>query len=475
MNIQFICNNALIETDQNPSSTLLDFVRQQLKLTGAKEGCREGDCGACAVLIGELKNDKIIYKTINSCLTPLAAADGKHVVTIEGINLNELSLVQQMFVNEGAAQCGFCTPGFIVSFTGFLLSSNNLSVNEAIDSIAGNLCRCTGHYSIIWATKNILDEVQINNLSFAQRLKKLVDLNIIPEYFLNTKKKLESVKKEQPLTETNDDASFTIAGGTDLYVQQGYKLTREKNILIPLKISDESIRISDNNCFIDAAVTIEDFSNSEIIKAIFPNVKEFANLFGSLPIRNRATVGGNIINASPIADITSLLLVLDAVLIFSLKSNFRHVKLSDFYKGYKQLDKLPEEILSSVYFEVPSGNYKISYEKVSKRQHLDIASVNSTMFIQTEDNKIIDVRISAGGVAPIPMLLKNTSSYLSNKQISAVTIQEASSVSQRIASDEIKPISDIRGSAQYKTLLLNRLILAHFIKLYPALFEEVTL
>ena len=471
MKIQFICNNALIETDQNPSSTLLGFVRQQLKLTGTKEGCREGDCGACAVLIGELKNDKIIYKTINSCLTPLAAANGKHVVTIEGLNLYELSLIQQVFVREGAAQCGFCTPGFIVAFTGFLLSSYNLSVDEAIDSIAGNLCRCTGHYSIIRAIKNILDEVQINNLSSAQRLKKLVDLNIIPEYFLNIKNKLESFKKEQPLTETNDDASFTIAGGTDLYVQQGYKLTREKNILIHLKISDESIRISDNNCFINAAVTIEDFSNSEIIKAIFPNVKEFANLFGSLPIRNRATVGGNIINASPIADITSLLLVLDAVLIFSNKGSVREVKLSDFYKGYKQFDKLPEEILSSVYFEVPSGNYNISYEKVSKRLHLDIASVNTTMFIITDDNRISAVRISAGGVAPIPMLLKKTSVFLTGKQISEETVKEASS----IAAEEIKPISDIRGSAQYKMLLLNRLILAHFIKLHPELFEEVTL
>ena len=376
-----------------------------------------------------------------------------------------------MFVREGAAQCGFCTPGFIVAFTGFLLSSYNLSVDEAIDSIAGNLCRCTGHYSIIRAIKNILDEVQINNLSSAQRLKKLVDLNIIPEYFLNIKNKLESFKKEQPLTETNDDASFTIAGGTDLYVQQGYKLTREKNILIHLKISDESIRISDNNCFINAAVTIEDFSNSEIIKAIFPNVKEFANLFGSLPIRNRATVGGNIINASPIADITSLLLVLDAVLIFSNKGSVREVKLSDFYKGYKQFDKLPEEILSSVYFEVPSGNYNISYEKVSKRLHLDIASVNTTMFIITDDNRISAVRISAGGVAPIPMLLKKTSVFLTGKQISEETVKEASS----IAAEEIKPISDIRGSAQYKMLLLNRLILAHFIKLHPELFEEVTL
>jgi len=471
MNIQFICNNALIETDQSPSTTLLDFIRKELKYTGAKEGCREGDCGACAVLIGELKNDKIIYKTINSCLTPLAAANGKHVVTIEGLNLYELSLIQQVFVREGAAQCGFCTPGFIVAFTGFLLSSYNLSVDEAIDSIAGNLCHCTMHYSIIRAIKNILDEVQINNLSSAQRLKKLVDLNIIPEYFLNIKNKLESFKKEQPLTETNDDASFTIAGGTDLYVQQGYKLTREKNILIHLKISDESIRISDNNCFINAAVTIEDFSNSEIIKAIFPNVKEFANLFGSLPIRNRATVGGNIINASPIADITSLLLVLDAVLIFSNKGSVREVKLSDFYKGYKQFDKLPEEILSSVYFEVPSGNYNISYEKVSKRLHLDIASVNTTMFIITDDNRISAVRISAGGVAPIPMLLKKTSVFLTGKQISEETVKEASS----IAAEEIKPISDIRGSAQYKMLLLNRLILAHFIKLHPELFEEVTL
>jgi xanthine dehydrogenase small subunit len=461
--INFICNNSEIEASIHPGLSLLDFLRKEMHLTGTKEGCREGDCGACTVLIGELIDNNVKYYTVNSCLLPIGDVNGKHVVTIEGLNNQNLSVVQKSFVAQGASQCGFCTPGFIVSLTGYFLSNKKFDVEGAIESMDGNVCRCTGHYSILktaqTSTKFLLTEITKSK----NQLDELIKVGLIPEYFASVNKRISELKQKAVLKSTNSPLKFTIAGGTDLFVQNWENISESDVELLSSNGVSSKIKEENGMCIIGARASVTELIESDIIKKHLPSLKEKLKLFGSVPIRNRATVGGNIVNASPIADITSILLALNANLHLRQNKVDRTLPLKDFYRGYKTLELKKNELIDKISFELPEANSYFNFEKVSQRTYLDIASVNSSIFLKIEKNKISNIRLSAGGVAPFPLYLKNFSGFLIDKEISSSNIREAVS----IALSEISPISDIRGSAEYKSLLLRQLIYAHFITLFP--------
>jgi xanthine dehydrogenase small subunit len=474
--ISFICNDKDINTDIHPATTVLDFLRKTLFLTGTKEGCREGDCGACTVLVGELFGNEIKYKTMNSCLLPIGSVIGKHVISIEGLNVKDLSPVQLAMVEEGGTQCGFCTPGFIISLSAYFLNNKEYFPWEAIESLDGNICRCTGHTAIKRAA--------VRSVEFFNNHKgeSLVSAGLLPSYFSEIPSRLKALLAK---IKTNGDGerltNYRIGGGTDLFVQKWEDLYKSDVSFINPNELSEKIKISGNECLVDASATVTDIMNSEIMNRYFPDIKKYFSLFGSLPIRNRATLGGNIVNASPIADMTNFFLALNSKIylfdenaLSSVKKGEpigREVLLKDFYLGYKALDKKPEEIIKYVSFKLPSGNSLFSYEKVSRRTYLDIASVNTSMFIETDNEIITDIHVSAGGVAPIPLYLSKTRNYLLNKTIDHKNIAEAA----RIALSEISPITDARGSVQYKKLLLRQLLFAHFLKLFPLKvnYEEV--
>jgi len=462
--LEFILNDKNISVHDNPAKTLLDFIRNNEGLKGTKEGCREGDCGACTVLLGEIVSNKLKYKSVNSCLFPVGRVAGKHVVTIEGLNdPKNLTPIQEEFNNEGASQCGFCTPGFVNSLTGYVIENNKLEFHKAENAIAGNICRCTGYSSIKRATDNVVEFINSLNIISNERIKSLVDKNIIPKYFLEIENRLIKLKKN----ESNDNNSkMLVGGGTDLFVQKAESLLSQE-ISFSNNYNLNEIKIIGSEIQLGAAVTVEQIKNSEIFIKYFPTLTEQLSLFASLPIRNSATIGGNIVNASPIGDSTSIFLALNSDLIISSKEKKRKIKLSEFYKGYKILDLMNDELVEEIIFELPGSNTKFSFEKVSKRTYLDIASVNSAIKIETENNLIKSVFLSAGGVSPIPLLLKETSNYLTNKFITAQLVLD----SINIVHSEISPISDIRGSADYKKLLLSQLIKAHFIKLFPELVD----
>ncbi|MBT8383805.1 MAG: FAD binding domain-containing protein [Ignavibacteria bacterium] len=460
--INFICNNSEIEASVHPGLSLLDFLRKELRLTGTKEGCREGDCGACTILIGEYIGKDIIYHSVNSCLLPIGDVFGKHVVTIEGLNNNELNAVQKSFVEEGASQCGFCTPGFIVSLTGYFLSNKKFNVNHAIESMDGNVCRCTGHFSIIKAAQSstkFLSKIS----SGKNHLNDLMKVGIIPEYFSSIKERLGELKQKTALTQTDSTIKFIIAGGTDLFVQKWEDILDGKVNLLSSNGISNLIKEENRKCIIGARASVTDLIESKIIRKYLPSLTEKLKLFGSLPIRNRATIGGNIINASPIADITSILLALNSTLYLKQKKTERTLPLKDLYKGYKKLDLKKDELIDRISFPLPAENSYFSFEKVSKRTYLDIASVNSSVYLEVDKNQITEIHLSAGGVAPIPLYLKYSSEFLLGKEISSENIHEA----VNIALSEIAPISDVRGSKEYKALLLRQLIFAHFITLFP--------
>lgn len=463
--INFILNNQEIHAKINPATVLLDYIRKVQKLSGTKEVCKEGDCGACAVLLGDLTEAGIKYKTINSCLFPIQNVHGKHVVTIEGLNQENLNPIQSEFLTQGASQCGFCTPGFIISLTGYLINSNKSDYNDAVNSVGGNICRCTGYNSIKKSIKNILLELNRLNISNNNLLDVLIKNKILPNYFKNIEEKLKKINLESNGHShfQKQEAQIFIGGGTDLFVQKPDELL-SNDINFYFKIPKPKISQNDNEILIHSSTTMEELK--EYFEKNIPkfNFENLFNLFASKPIRNSATIAGNIINASPIADITITLLALNAELILiDLNDKKRKIKLDQFYRGYKTLDINPNEVIESISIPLPKPNSFFNFEKVSKRTHLDIASVNSAMLLEVKKNKIVGARISAGGVSPIPLFLVKASGLIISKEISNDIINQISET----AKSEISPISDIRGSREYKTLLLGQLIKAHFIELFP--------
>lgn len=475
--IRFILNEKEIATDLPPGMVLLDFIRYHQHLTGTKIGCREGDCGACTILVGQIVKAQdfasLKYESMTCCLMPLGNAQGKHIVTIEGINFADtLNPFQQAMADAGATQCGFCTPGFVVSLAGFCLSENEASRQNAVAAIDGNICRCTGYKSIERAAEKVADILKERNgedvISFVSEKK------ILPDYFSGIKEKLKSLLSVELPTNDSRLPTQYLGGGTDLYVQKHDEMTdADINFLFDKK-SLNGISIEGNKCIIGPSATVSDLLNSPIIKETFPDFHHYAKLVSSTPIRNMATIAGNFINASPIGDFTIFFLALDANLTLALtpdpsprggEGSFRTLPLRKLYKGYKTLDKKPEEIISKIWFEIPEKNSYFNFEKVSKRTHLDIASVNTAICITMSGNEIAKAGISAGGVGPVPMYLQKTSDFLIGKTLRQAQGDTTINEAIEIMKTEISPISDARGTKEYKTLLLGQLIKAHMLPL----------
>ncbi len=467
--IQFIVNKQMVQTSLHPGIVLLDFIRKNQGLTGTKEVCKEGDCGACTVLIGEEPAEnrvdkaerKIIYKSAASCLTPIGDVRGKHIVTIEGINKeNGLTPIQDEFLKEGASQCGFCTPGFIISLTSFFLNNNNLNYQDAIDAMDGNICRCTGYMSIKRAAKNLTDKYAKMLDNTKDRIKQLSEWGILPDYFNSISDKLKKISTSK-ITYKRDKT--LIAGGTDLFVQRADSLLEEELDFTGKDKSLSFIKEQDRKIIIGGNSTVTDLRDSSLIKKYFPGFKETTDLISSTIIRNRASIAGNIVNASPIGDLSIIMLALNAELTIIAGKNKRKTFLKDFYSGYKTFDLKKDEYIKELSFDAPDKNTKFNFEKVSKRKYLDIASANSAILIKTTGDKIEDIKVSGGGVWPHPLFLSKTSEFLKGKELTASTIKEAA----KVLISEIAPIDDVRGKAEYKSLLLRQLFYAHFITLYP--------
>jgi xanthine dehydrogenase small subunit len=462
--IEFILNNKTIKTSNNAGMTLLDFVRYEQRLTGTKIGCREGDCGACTVLAGTLSENKNIeYQSVTSCLSPLGNAHGKHIVTIEGTNLpKELTVAQSAIKDNHASQCGFCTPGFVVSLTGFALSGNELNSDNALNSISGNICRCTGYKSIEKAVNDICKKLEFNKAQTS--LEWLIESNFIPEYFKNIPSKLKALQIED---NTQSGAIF-VSGGTDLYVQQADNLIENNVNIISNNKTLKGIKIESDTCVIGAGTTVSELWNHKKLNIYFTKLIKHLKLVSSEQIRNMSTIGGNFVNASPIGDLTIFFLALSSdITIINQDGNERTIPLNQFYKGYKTFDLKEDELIKDIQFKLPSKHTKFNFEKVSKRTHLDIASVNSAIHISIENNLISDAHIAIGGVSAIPKYLFKTSAFLKGKPLNVQTLFEANKVLQ----NEISPISDVRGSSDYKRLLAKQLFFVHFIELFPKQFN----
>ena len=424
--------------------TLLDWLRNYNKLTGTKEGCAEGDCGACSVIIEE--NGSGNLRPINSCLVRLGQVIDTSVTTIEGLgsDKNPHSL-QIAFAKEHASQCGYCTPGFIISGVSLLNSNKKITDDTINEAISGNLCRCTGYSPIIKAIKSLANErVTLKRNNGIHKQKKIHFGNVTylrPSNLKELKNYLNEINNFQYL-----------AGGTDFNLQRPIVNTKKSNLICLSNIKElNSIKDLKHKIVIGGAVTIENFL--EAVRFKIPEITEILQRFGSPQIRNQGTIGGNLCTSSPIGDIAPIMLVLNTNLNLFGRNGARKVNIKNFFKGYRKNILKKDEIISSI--EIPYANKKnkIFSWKLSKRYDQDISTVSLAINIQIQNNIIKELHIAAGGVAATPILLDKLCKLMLEKKL-----DEAIEFAINNIEDYIQPISDLRGSSHYRLEAIKGLL-----------------
>lgn len=468
--IRFLLNGAVVQSEEENDALLIDWLRRNRGLTGTKEGCREGDCGACLVLLGGGRSPAVEWTPVASCLLALGELDGRGVVTIEGLASAGPTPVMLALHGENASQCGFCSPGIVVALTGRLLSGGRVDEAALAAALEGNLCRCTGYASIRRAARRLGEEFSDLPDDPATRLAALAVRGVVPPALAATMTSLpEAAGKSRR-------GALLLGGGTDWFVRHTDAGPGTEAEFSDRDTSLQTIARSGSSLRIGGAVTVRDFFASQEVRSIAPGIEEYEDLFASPPIRARATLAGNIANASPVADATALLLALGGrLLLRGEKGAERELPLEDFFLGYKRTALAGDERIEAILLPEAEKPRRLHFEKAGRRARLDIATVNTAFACYAEGGTgrgavLTGVRLTAGGVAPTPLLLRDVSSYLEGRSPTAEVVREAA---QRARSGT-NPISDARGSGAYRSDLVERLVTAHFLALFPeAHLEEV--
>ena len=462
--VKFYLNNNLITKSINdPQETLLDFLRINQNLKGTKEGCAEGDCGACTILIGKLNQDnKLIYKTANSCILFTPSIDNSHLITIDGLSnsIEELHPIQEAFVKFSGAQCGFCTPGFVMSIYGLLLKTKRPSKTEILNAIQGNLCRCTGYGPIISAAEELSENYYFasdillkNNEKWAKKLIELKSCNSKEkdnhglDYFIP-----RSLNQLKEILNYNENATI-VAGSTDvgLWVNKQFKNIRPV-VFINQIDALKSIKITENKVFIGSLVTYSDFQ--DFIINYFPNLAEYINRIGGDQIRNMGTIGGNIANGSPIGDIAPLFLALGAKMKISSKEKSRKINVEDFFINYGlQAINRREYIHDFEILNPKNKKFEFRAYKVSKRRYEDISTITGAFYCDDTLNNKPKVRFAFGGMAGVPKRSKSLENLFIKK--SGTDIDDKN-VEMAVKSD-FQPLTDCRATSQYRQRVAENL------------------
>ena len=439
---------------------LSDFLRYDKCQIGTKVVCAEGDCGSCTVAYGKIKNSKLEYQIINSCIKYVYQLDGTHTINIEGLKSEScLTAVQDSMVTNHGAQCGFCTPGFVVSMTALFENKDKLEVKDLREGLTGNLCRCTGYDSIIKAGLAV-DSSKINKFDSLypqnEMISELEKYKNIPIYIETEEKTFfNPVTIDQAVNFRNEKNTVVIvSGGTDVSVQVNKKM-RDPHTIMSIASIDELSEIKIENGYISlgARVTLSQLENFSL--DLYPEFYDILKIFGSPQIKNSATIAGNIANGSPIADTLPFLYVMDAIVELTGVKGRREININNFYKGYKMLDMTSDEMITKVLIPILKDNEKIKLYKVSKRRDLDISTFTAAFKMSVNENNIDKISIAYGGVGPNILRLKKTEEFLSDKPINYKNMNEAG----KIAVTEITPITDVRGSKDFRLQLAENIMM----------------
>ena len=457
--ISFIREDRIVKINNpDPNETLLNYIRTNLKKTGTKEGCAEGGCGACTVVLGELKNNEIKYKAINSCITFLPTLQGKQLIIVEDLISKKgiLHPVQETMVNCHASQCGFCTPGFVMALFSMYKKFSKYKKDIIKESISGNLCRCTGYKPIIKAAKNLKNKSKIDHFSQNSKntiklLKKINNKSI--KIYKNNKRYYAPiyVKELKKIIKKNTDADF-LSGGTDLSLN----VTKERkdiNSIIYMNSIKDLQYIKNNNKYIEVGASTPLIELESYIEKYYPDFTKILKRYGSPQIRNVATVAGNIATASPIGDCLPLLLSLNAQVILQSLKKTKVLFLDDFFVSYRKTKLKKGQFINSIRIPLFKGNTFKAY-KVSKRFDDDISSVCAAFNFEIVKSKVHNVRIAYGGMAAIPKRAIYCEEILLNSLVTDEIINKAKKALER----DFKPISDMRASGSYRMNIAKNLL-----------------
>ncbi|NHZ39836.1 xanthine dehydrogenase small subunit [Massilia aquatica] len=460
--IRFYYQGAVREVTQAaPTQTILQHLREDLHCTGTKEGCAEGDCGACTVVIGSLGvGGQVEMKAVNSCIQLTPTLDGKALFTVEDVQQSNglLHPVQQAMVECHGSQCGFCTPGFVMSLWGMYLKQEGREPSrcQIDDALSGNLCRCTGYRPIIDAAKRMgeLPPVHFDRAALAARLAPL-QRGVMATYSAagacfyapRTLDELVRIRADKP-------GAVLLAGSTDIGLWVT-KQMRELGDIIYLGHVDALKQVTQDGGMIDigAGVTLEEAYKA--VSAHYPaELSSMWQRFASLPIRNAGTLGGNVANGSPIGDSMPWLIALGARVVLRGAAGERELALEDLYLGYQKKDLQPGEFVQAVRVPLPRAGVQFRTYKLAKRFDQDISAVCAAFALRFEGDLVLEARIAFGGMAATPKRAAQTEALLLGQPWSEATVDAA----MAMLAQDYAPLSDMRASSEYRMKTAQNLL-----------------
>jgi len=484
--VRFILDGEVIELrDVDPTRTVLQLLREDLHRKGTKEGCAEGDCGACTVALAELdrSGERIEVRAVNSCIQFIPTLDGKELITVESLADDEGGLhpVQQALVDQHASQCGFCTPGFVMSLFALFKTRFEPTSREISDTLSGNLCRCTGYRPIVDAAK-IMYELPAKDDDWLQQNASIetADTSRI--------ERLQSINRGDSLQTGNDDHRFfapttleelielrqqnpdatLLAGGTDVGLWVTKQFQKPSRLIYTGRVP-ELLHTGVSNGVIEIGAAVSITCAEEILVKYYPDLAELFARFASPPIRNVATLGGNIANGSPIGDSIPPLIALGARIELQGNAGPREMLLEDFYQQYMVKDLNADEVLVTIRIPLPEKSSSFRCYKVSKRFDQDISALCMALWLQLENDVVHSIRIACGGLAAIPKRATECEAALLGQAWNTATI----SAGMKAIADDYSPIDDMRASAAYRLSCAQNLLRRFYLETTRQLEETV--
>ena len=469
--ISFILNNETITlSDFAPTETLLDYLRLRKRLTGTKEGCAEGDCGACTVLVGRLLEGSLRYESVNACIRFLGSLHGTHIVTVEHLARKDGTLhpVQQAMVDYHGSQCGFCTPGFVMSLYGLWLSSDKPSRAEIEKALQGNLCRCTGYEPIVKAAESVtaarpstlFDPIESERSTIMSRLWGIQQNDTITVTKDGHRTIIPGNLTDLANAYGAEPKATIVAGSTDVGLWVTKQMRELKTVIFINHLSElQSISVSEGMISIGAAVTYAQAFNT--LADHIPAFGRLIDRLGGQQVRNMGTIGGNIANGSPIGDTPPPLIALGATLTLRSVSGSRTMPLETFFIEYGKQDRLPGEFVEKIDVPLPSTDSHFAIYKISKRRDEDISALCAAYHLTLgEDGIVQDIRIAFGGMAGTPKRAKALEEALKGKAWTQSTIDAA----RDTIDADFQPLTDWRATAQYRQLTAKNLLTRFFLE-----------